>query len=361
MSASALATGQPGMVAHCSSRAAAHRIADAVLASATTGLAVYHDVDSDHALVRATGSTEALAAAMHDGADLGLYDTAERRWMSHRYTWEPPLATPGITVVDFTRARSGLSPSDYHRAWEREHGPRVLAHHLGMWDYTQASVTRTRHGAAIDAMAFTGWARPEDLSDRYTDGPVGAALIAADATRFTDMSTLERHTMIEHIWVEARPTPTGPVVVTDYRQVELDASVELAWSVLGRFGALLDWWPGGFVDCACNSADGIGMTRTLTRADGSLVVERLIDYRPNEHMLQLVIDEGLPPVVQNYTCRYELRPVGPDRCRLDWYPRAVVDADAVGVVAAIVDRGWPLVHTGLTAAVAGRRRGGHRG
>ena len=130
----------------------------------------------------------------------------------------------------------------------------------------------------------------------------------------------------------------------------LERPAEVLWDLVGRFDAILDWWPAGFVACDVSSEVGIGTTRTLTRQDGSRVVERLIEYRPDERMLQLTIDEGLPPAIRSYTCRYEVRPVGDSRCRLDWYPRALVDASEVRLFDALVDRGWPMVAEGLSSA-----------
>ena len=69
-------------------------------------------------------------------------------------------------------------------------------------------------------------------------------------------------------------------------------------------------------------------------------------------MLQLTIDQGVPAAIRSYTCRYEVRPVGDGRCRLDWYPRAIVDASDLALFDALVDRGWPMVSGGLSSAVA---------
>jgi hypothetical protein len=355
MTRTARANGEPGAVALCSTHDAARSLAERVRTCEPTSLAVHLAVDHGLGIVRATGPVDALLATMADGADLGLHQTASRPLLRHRRTWELGTATPGVSMVYLTRARPGMSADDYHRYWEREHGPRALRHHLGMWDYTQVSVLRTIRGDEVNGVAVTQWARPEDLTDRFTDGPIGTSVIRHDAAQFTHVDALNRHLMVEHVWVDHALPASGPVVITDARSVEFDCPAEVAWGVLGRFDAILDWWPsGGFTGCETHSDERVGMTRTLTRQDGSLVVERLIDHRPVERMLHLTIDEGLPAAVREYTCRYEIRPVSADRCRLDWSPRAVVDAEAVAVFGAIVDRGWPMVSNGLTAAVSAR-------
>jgi hypothetical protein len=221
-----------------------------------------------------------------------------------------------------------------------------------MWDYTQVSVTETLRGDEVDGVAVTEWPLPEELAERFTDGPAGSMVIRADAESFTDLTVLERHLMDERVLVDL-PWPAGePVVITDARHVEFDRPAEVAWGVVGDFGGILDWWPGGFTACATGSEPGTGMTRTLTREDRGTVVERLLLYRPDERMLQLSVDEGMPTAIGSYTCRYEVRPIDERRSRLDWYPRAIVPPDGVDVFGAVVDRGWTMVSEGLRAAIA---------
>jgi hypothetical protein len=221
-----------------------------------------------------------------------------------------------------------------------------------MADYTQIFVTGTTRGEAIDGITVTQWPRAEDLADRFTDGAVGDHVIHHDAAQFVDLERLSRHTMQERLLIES-PWPTSGVVhVTDARSHAFEVPADDLWSILGRFDGILDWWPGGFTACAVSSELRIGMTRSLTRSDGSVVVERLLDYRPDERMLNLVIDSGLPPAILAYTCRYEVRPIDSERCRLDWYPCATVQADGVEVFDRVVDRGWSMVVDGLTRASA---------
>ncbi len=352
MSGVARANGEAGVVALCSSHDDALAAAAAARVCGPTSLAVYLAVGAGLGVVQTTGHADDLVAAMAPWAGVGVHRTATRRLLRHRLTWEPGDPTPGVTMLYLTYARPGLSADDYHRYWEREHGPRALRHHLGMWDYAQVSVTGTMQGEPVDGIAITQWPQAEDLEQRFTDGSVGTAVIQRDAARFTDLGVLARHLMEETVLVERAWPTTGRVEITDARHLVFDRPVAAVWPLLGRFGAFLDWWPGGFTDCVTGSEEGVGMTRTLTRADGSFVVERLIEHRPDEAMLQLVIDEGMPGAVESYTCRYEVRPVGHDRCRLDWYPRAVMHADALDVFGAIVDRGWAMVADGLSTAVA---------
>ena len=343
----AQANGERGALAVCSTHDAARAAAAAAEACGPTHLAMHLGVDNGLGVVRATGDGDALAAAMGPHANTALHLTAERALLRHRRTWELGEPTPGITMLFSTRARSGLSADDYHRYWEREHGPRALRHHLGMWDYTQVSVTRTLYGEHVDGFAVTQWPCDEDLAQRFTDGPAGRAVIEQDAARFTDLRILERQRVDSRTLVDAPWPTTGTVEITDARHLELDRCADDIWRVIGRFDALPSWWPGGFVGCTASSERGIGMTRTLSREDGSSVVERLIELRPDERMLQLVVDEGMETPFASYTCRYEIRPLGEARCRLDWYPRAVMHADGIAAFGALVDRSWPIIAAGL--------------
>lgn len=346
----AQANGVPGVAAVCSSHQIAERIADAATLTDPSSLAIYLGIESEIAIVIATGDVDQLTAAART-ADLGLHRTAIRRMLRHRRTWPIGTVTPSITQMYFSQRRPGLSADDYHRYWEREHRDRALRHHMGMWDYSQVSVVETLLGRHVDGITVTQWPEVEDLVQRSTNGPDGSAVIREDASRFTDLGTLERNRMAERIIVEA-PWPTsGTVQITDARHAEFAVPAEQVWRVLGQFDALDAWWPGGFASISSSSEHMVGMTRTMIRHDGSTLLERLIEYRPEERMLQLTIDDGLPAAIETYTCRYEVREVTEGTCRLDWYPRAIVQAEQLDTFASVVDRGWPMIVDGLTGAL----------
>jgi hypothetical protein len=342
------ANGRPGAAALCSSPEQADAVAASVAAERPESLVVHHGMESGLSLVRATGDVDALLAAMDRGADVALYETASRQLLRHRRTWDLNTPSPGLSSIYITRARAGMSADDYHRYWEREHGPRALDHHMGMWDYNQVSVLRTVRGDVVQGIAVVQWPRREELAERFTDGSIGTSIIRHDAAQFTDLGVLTSQPMHEQIVVDLPLPASGTVVITDARHLDIVRSADEVWARLGRFEAMLEWWPPSFTACLTTSSSGVGTTRTLTRADGTTVIERLLDYRPDERMLRLSIDEGLPPEIHSYTCRYEVRPVTDATCRLDWYPRAVVDVAAVGLFGAIVDRGWPMVASGLS-------------
>ncbi len=344
------ANGDRGVAAVCSTHEQAEEIAAAARLTEPTSLAVYLGTESELAIVVATGDVTQLVSAA-SSADLGLHRTAIRRMLRHRRTWPIDTVTPSITQMYLSQRRPGLSPDDYHRYWEREHRDRALRHHMGMWDYSQVSVVETLTGRHVDGITVTQWPRLEDLVERSTNGPDGSAVIREDASRFTDLPTLERIRMQERIIIEAPWPQAGQVAITDARSAAFAVPADAVWRVLGQFDALDTWWPGGFLDLSASSEHMVGMTRRMTRHDGSTLMERLIEYRPDERMFQLTIDEGLASVIESYTCRYEVREVTKDSCRLDWYPRAIVHAESLATFSDVVDRGWPMVVEGLTQAL----------
>jgi hypothetical protein len=345
------ANGEPGVVAMCSTRVQAQAAANAALACGTSSLTLYLGTEDEMSVIHAVGDVDALAEAVNSHADIAVHQVTSRRVKRRRRTWDLGMPTPGLTRLYVIHAKPGLSSDDFNRHWEREHAPRALRHHLGMSDYTQISVISTTRGEGIDGITVTQWPQPEDLTDRFTESAAGDNVIRHDAAQFVDLGRLSRHEMEERLLLET-PWPTsGFVHLSDARSQEFEVSADDLWQILGRFDAILDWWPGGFVNCSVTSELRVGMTRILMRMDGSLVTERLVDYRSEEMMLNLAIDSGLPESIQAYTCRYEVRTIASDRCRLDWYPTATVQADAVDAFERIVDRGWPMVVEGLTAAL----------
>ncbi len=353
--AASVANGAPGVVALCSTAGRAEAITASIAAFSPDSLVVHAPHPDEPAadapwVVRATGVVADLLDAITDVADVAVHQVAARYLLRHRRRWGLGEPSPGISSMYLTRAKAGLSADDYHRWWEREHGPKAVRRHMGMWDYEQLSVTRTLRGEPIDGIAVVQWPRPEELAARFTDGPIGTDIIREDAGTFTDLERLTRFLMDERIVVDHPPPAGGPTAATDARHLEVRVPADVLWTRLADFGAILEWWPSGLATCTVASEIGIGATRVLTRtaaAPGEQIVERLIEFRPAERMLQLTIDEGLPSGIREYTCRYEVREIDAGRCRLDWYPKAVVDTEAMDTLIAMIDGGWAQVVSGL--------------
>jgi hypothetical protein len=351
--------GERGVVAIASDAAALRAVGEAAVADGSAARAALHTpLDTAAAatpagVLRCVGDTRRLLDACGEVADLGLATVASRHLRRHRRVWDLGGPTPGVGTVFFCHKRPDLSAEEFNRRWTTSHGPLALRHHMGMWDYDQVSILEVHHGEllhAVAGIAVVQWPSHADLADRFFDGDEGAAAIRADAESFTDLDATASHLMTETMLGEPDPvTAAGPCWLTDHRTVAFDRPVAEVWRVVGDFGAILDWWPGGLVDCVATGT-GVGAVRRLTRDDGGAVVEVLRHHRDDDAMMELELTEGLPDGLVRYRCRYEVRADG-DGCRLDWQPTALVDLGGAPVFAAMVDRGWDSVRTGLLAAM----------
>lgn len=342
-------TGDTGAVARLTDVEAATRLATELAASADVRTVAVHTDPDDPAwaLVRATGEVGAIAETMASAPGAAVSPTRSRRLRRHRVRWERGRPTPGVSMVFDVRRNAGLSSDDFHRHWRDIHGPKALAHHLGMWDYDQVSLVGG--DIDLDGIAVVGFASAEDATHRFFDGPEGAAIIRADAASFTDADTLGRRLTTELVVKDDETSPFHEghrQDLADHRSLELGAPPDEVWRLLGDFGAILDWWPHGLSTIQLD--EGPPVVRALGRPDGSSVTEVLVHHRPDERMFQLAITAGFPDSVADYTCRYEIR-ASAAGCRLDWSPRASVAAGSESTFHGIVDSGWEQITTGLTA------------
>jgi hypothetical protein len=70
-----------------------------------------------------------------------------------------------------------------------------------MWDYWQCVLDDDLLPGSVDydGVAIVQFPTTTDLEERFFDGPEGRAVIQADAASFTDLGTLDRVLMVEHI------------------------------------------------------------------------------------------------------------------------------------------------------------------
>jgi carbon monoxide dehydrogenase subunit G len=79
--------------------------------------------------------------------------------------------------------------------------------------------------------------------------------------------------------------------------IDIDATPDEVWAVLGDLGSVDRWIPG--VTSVASTATG----RTCTFADGHTQTEEILDYSPGEHSYRYVI-EGAPMPVRENTGRF---------------------------------------------------------
>ena len=343
-------TGVTGAIARLRDAGEARRLAGRLAEDDRVHAVALHldPADEGWALVRATGEASVVVDACRAVAGAEVSEIRSRRLRRHRVRWEAGDATPGVSMVFDVRRNADLSIDEFHRHWRDVHGPKALAHHLGMWDYDQLSLIGGGD-VALDGIAVVGFPTADDASTRFFDTDEGTEIIRADAAFFTDAGTLGRRLTTEWVVKDDREAASNDGQWqdwTDHRSLDFAASAAEVWEVVGDFGALLDWWPGGLTSIRVEA--GPPVIRVLEREDGSTVTESLIHHRADERMFQLAITAGLPEAVADYTCRYEIRATA-DGCRLDWSPRASVAVGAERVFGGIVDGGWAHVAEGLTA------------
>jgi uncharacterized protein (TIGR02118 family) len=101
-------------------------------------------------------------------------------------TWPDGTEAPGVKLVSFMRRAEGLNHEQFVRHWSEQHTPLALAHHPGLWNYTQLVVRRayTPGGRDIDGIAELHFASREDFETRFFDSDEGRQVIMDDVARF---------------------------------------------------------------------------------------------------------------------------------------------------------------------------------
>jgi hypothetical protein len=131
-------------------------------------------------------------------------------------------------------------------------------------------------------------------------------------------------------------TRGGKGVVT--KTLELPASADDVWAVVGDFNGLARWNAGVLRSDLSNE----GQRRTLTLKTGGSVIEDLIDYDWAARRCSYRIVESAVPVLQ-HKATLSVADRGPGRCTVHWscefYPKDT-DVEAVSAIfTAIFDRG----------------------
>jgi uncharacterized protein (TIGR02118 family) len=101
-------------------------------------------------------------------------------------TWPDGTEAPGVKLVSFMRRAEGMNHEQFVRHWSEQHTPLALAHHPGLWNYTQLFVRRayTPGGRDIDGIAELHFATREDFETRFFDSDEGRQVIMDDVARF---------------------------------------------------------------------------------------------------------------------------------------------------------------------------------
>jgi hypothetical protein len=106
-------------------------------------------------------------------------------------------------------------------------------------------------------------------------------------------------------------------------KIIIDLSADATWQVIGDFGAACRYLA-GVVNCRVEGA-GVGALRTLTYADGSLIVERLEALDDATHRLSYSLLTETP--FRNCLTTLALRELGQWQCEVTWV--ATFEADGL--------------------------------
>ena len=118
------------------------------------------------------------------------------------------------------------------------------------------------------------------------------------------------------------------------RMVELSASAEEVWAVIGDFGGIAEWHP---LIAECEVVDIEGEThRHLKTVDEDLILERLIESGPLHYSYEIV-DSPLP--VDGYRAYFSCVPEEKG-CHVFWSAHfEATDPSADEIVAAVYEAG----------------------
>ena len=97
-------------------------------------------------------------------------------------------------------------------------------------------------------------------------------------------------------------------------QTVIHVSADAVWQTIGDFGAACQYLV-GVVNCAA-VGEGVGARRTLTSADGSIIVERLETLDEVNHRLSYALLTDTP--FRDCLTTMQVRDLGQDQCEVEW-------------------------------------------
>jgi len=100
---------------------------------------------------------------------------------------------------------------------------------------------------------------------------------------------------------------------------EVAAPAEAVWALVRDFGGLMNWSPG--IEKCEVEGEGLGAVRTLAMAGGLALREKLEAFDDAERSFSYSIVEPSALPFTGYLARFHVRPLGGDRCRIDWSGR----------------------------------------
>jgi len=120
-------------------------------------------------------------------------------------------------------------------------------------------------------------------------------------------------------------------------------SADAMWLMIGQFGDT-GRWSGRPPEACVHAGEGIGSLRTLTIADGRVIVDRLIAEGPLSYTYEIV---SSPLPVASYRATMAVAPLGPDSCEFTWSgevePAGIPNEQAVALFEGVYRQGIGLM------------------
>ncbi|MGW7544936.1 SRPBCC family protein [Streptomyces sp. NPDC054770] len=124
--------------------------------------------------------------------------------------------------------------------------------------------------------------------------------------------------------------------------LDVQHPADRVWQLIGGFGALPDWLP---YITASRSSQG-GRLRTLTNAEGGVIVERLEAFDATARSYTYSIEQAPFPVT-GYRSTLQVVERGGDGCRVEWSgtftPDGVTDVEATALFEGIYRDGLAVL------------------
>jgi Polyketide cyclase / dehydrase and lipid transport len=121
------------------------------------------------------------------------------------------------------------------------------------------------------------------------------------------------------------------------------------WAMIGDFGNT-GKWSGRPPEACIRSGEGIGSLRTLTLADGQVIVDRLDAEGPISYTYSIVT---APLPVAAYTATMSVVPIDGQRCEFCWSgaiePKGIDDAQAIALFENVYRSGIAMMERAIAA------------
>ena len=130
-------------------------------------------------------------------------------------------------------------------------------------------------------------------------------------------------------------------------------AVNALWKLIGDFGDT-GKWSGRPSEACVQEGEGIGAVRTLTLADGRVIVDRL-EAQGEYYYSYSIVTSPLP--VQAYRATMSVAPLNEDSCTFTWSgniePEGITDEQAIAFFEDVYRSGIAMMNRTITAPADG--------